>query len=205
MQPARPPAIKTVTVIAIALAVLTIASWSLHLEFSGRFGQLGLAGHVRIEGVSAETLSRIGELGKALALVGAGAVLVLRVRGGRGRARVAVVIGMAGAAAAYGLAALYEGVFLLVGFLFAALASVANALTGTRGLPGSGQLSVGLAAVTVDVVSLVLALTCVVLVCGRSAVHASHRDGDGPSRRPLNLHGDTLDGLDPAQPGPSDP
>ena len=180
MQPARPPAIKTLTVIAIALAGLTIASWLLHLQFSGRFGHLGLAGHVRIEGVSAETFSRIGELGKALALVGAGAVLILRLGGGRGRARVAVVIAMAGAAAAYGLAALYESVFLLVGFLFAALASVANALNGKSGLPGSGQLGVGLAAVTVDVVSLVLALTCVALVCGRSAVPTTHPDGDGP-------------------------
>jgi hypothetical protein len=76
---------------------------------------------------------------------------------------------MAGTAAAHGLATVYDGFALLVGFFFAALASAANALTGARGLQGSGPLSVGLAAVVVDIVSFVLALIGVALLSGRSA------------------------------------
>lgn len=169
MQPSpRPPAVNAAAAIAVTLAALTVASWLLHWEFSRRFGQPGPGAHSRIEGVSVETLSRIGESGKALALVGAGAMLALRVRRCRQAARVAVAIGMAGAAAAHGLAALYDGASVVVGFLFAAFASAANALSGARGLQGAGTLDLGVVAVAVDVVSLALALTCVTLLLGRS-------------------------------------
>jgi hypothetical protein len=165
----RPPAVNAAVAVAAVLALLTVVSWVLHWEFSRRFGQPGPGSHSRIEGVSVATLNRIGESGKALALLGAGAVLVLRVRRCRYAARVAVVIGMAGAAAAHGLAALYDGASVVLGFLFAALASAANALSGGRGLPGGGTLGIGVAAIATDLVSLALALTCVALLLGPSA------------------------------------
>ncbi len=170
MQPLpRPPAVNAAVNAAVALAILTVASWLLHWEFMRRFGQPGPGTHSRIEGVSVATLTRIGESGKALALVGVGAMLIIRVRRCRYGARVAVAIGMAGAAAAHGLAALCDGACVMLGFLFAAFASVANALSGGRGLPGGGTLDIGVAAVATDLVSLALAMTCVALLFAASA------------------------------------
>lgn len=180
MQPLRrPAAVSAVTTAAVALAGLTIASWLLHLEFSRYLEQAGV--HGRIVGVSAETLSRIGETGKALALIGAGATLSFGVPRWRARARVTAVIAMAGTAAAHGLAAVYDGFALLVGFFIAALASAVNALTGARGLQGAGPLSVGLAAVVVDGVSLVLALVSIALLSSRSARAYLATEPDGKS------------------------
>jgi hypothetical protein len=175
----RPAAVNAVTTVAVALAGLTIASWLLHLEFSRYLEHAGV--HGRIVGVSAKTLSRIGETGKALALLGAAATLSFGVPGWRARARVTAVIAMAGTAAAHGLAAVYDGFALLVGFFIAALASAVNALTGARGLPGAGPLSVGLAAVVVDGVSLVLALISIALLLSRSARAYLATEPDGKS------------------------
>jgi len=86
-----------------------------------------------------------------------------------------------GTAAAHGLVAVYDGFALLVGFFIAAMASAANALTGERGLPGTGPLSVGLAAVVVDGVSLVLALISIALLSSRPARAYLASEPDGKS------------------------